>query len=159
MRSKLFVLGSMFIVSALLVAGCVPPTPTAQPVESPTATPTEAVIEAPEGVRAARDAVLAYVGEHYGEQAPASHLAWTEERTTAEGLVGGETFQYTATDWVVTISYPVVAPENVIYHIVVTNPTTGFRLEGEMDAERRLTETAPPVTGEPFTTELAKSQK
>ena len=130
----------------VLAAGCGPGP--AQPTELPTPTPTEVAVEVPDGVRAARDAALAYVSEKYGEQAPAPGLTWAEERTTPEGLVGAETYKYTANDWVVTISYPVVAPENVIYHIVVENPTTGFRWEGELDAERNLTETAVPTEGD-----------
>jgi len=100
--------------------------------------------EGPEIVLTARDAALSYISEHYGEQAPPPDLTWEGGRATPEGLVGGTTFQYTAEDWVVTITYPVVAPENVIYHIVVANPTTGFQWEGELDAERYLTETAAP---------------
>lgn len=100
------------------------------------------VAEGPEIVLTARDAALDYVIEHYPEQAPSPDLIWEGGRTTPEGLIGSETFQYTAEEWVVTISYPVVAPEEVIYQIVVENPTTGFRWEGELDAERYLTETA-----------------
>ncbi|MBL7184080.1 MAG: hypothetical protein ISS50_06485 [Anaerolineae bacterium] len=83
--------------------------------------------EGPEIVLTARGAALSYVSEHYGEQAPPPDLTWEGGRATPEGLIGGETFQYTTGDWVVTITYPVVAPENVVYHIVVANPTTGFQ--------------------------------
>jgi len=104
----------------------------------------ELATEGPEIVLTARDASLNYISEHYGELAPPPDLTWEGGRATPEGLVGGETFQYTAADWVVTITYPVVAPENVVYHIVVANSTTGFQWEGELDAERYLTETAAP---------------
>ena len=100
--------------------------------------------EGTEIVLAARDAALNHISEHYAELAPPPDLTWEGGRATSKGLVGGETFQYTAGDWAVTISYPVVAPENVVYHIVVANPPTGFQWEGEMDAERYLTETAAP---------------
>lgn len=144
------------VLLALLVlaAGCAPapaqPTaaPTAHPTELPTPTPTEAAVEVPDEVRAARDAALAYIVELYPDDAPAPGLTWTEERTTPEGLVGSETFEYTADDWRVTISYPVVAPENVIYQIVVENPTTGFKWEGKLDAGGNLTETAAPTGGD-----------
>ncbi len=109
----------------------------------------EFATEGTEIVLTARDAGLSYISEHYGEQAPPSDLAWEGGRATPEGLVGGETFQYTADDWVVTITYPVVAPENVVYHIVVANPSTGFQWEGELDAERYLTETAAPEASVP----------
>jgi len=55
-----------------------------------------------------------------------------------ELLADWSTTRYTAEEWVVTISYPVVAPKDVVYKIVVTNPTTGFHWEGELDADRRL---------------------
>jgi hypothetical protein len=104
-------------------------------------------VEPPDEVRIARDVALAYASGRYGEQAPALGLTWTEERTTPEGLVGSETFTFTTGDWVVTISYPVVAPEAVVYQVVVTNPTTGFRWEGEVNAVLQVTETLAPTGG------------
>jgi hypothetical protein len=145
MKSKLLVLGSTLILSALIISGCTPAT--VQPTEPPTPTPTEAV-QAPEGICSARDAVLAYVCEHYREQAPASDLAWTEQCTTPEGLVGASTFQYAAKDWVITISYPVVAPEYVVYHVSLGNQTTGFWWEGEVDAAGQVMEQPAPTEGD-----------
>ena len=102
--------------------------------------------EGSEIVLTARDAALNHISEHYAELAPPPDLTWEGGRATSKGLIGGETFQYTAGYWVITISYPVVAPENVVYHIVVANPPTGFQWEGELDAERYLTETVAPET-------------
>jgi len=150
MSSRLSILGLVLILCGLVFGGCAPVTE--QPTELPTATPTAAAVEGSDPVRA-RDAALAYVVGHYGEQAPPPGLPWTEERTTPEGLVGSETFQYTAEDWAVTISYPVVAPEDVVYDvvykIVVENQTTGFQWEGEVDAAGQVTETAAPTEGQP----------
>ena len=103
--------------------------------------PPEGTVEAPDPVRA-RDTALAYVIEHYGEQAPAPGLTWTEELTTPERLVGSSTFQYTAGDWVIKVSFPVVAPPNVIYQVVMTNQKTGFRWEGQVNAAGQVTEQA-----------------
>lgn len=102
------------------------------------------VTEGPEIILAALDVALAHISDHYSDQAPAPELAWAGGRTTPEGRVGAESFQYTAQDWVITVSYPVVAPEVVIYQVMVENLTTGFQWEGELDANRNLTETAPP---------------
>ena len=96
---------------------------------------------APEEVRSARDAGLAYVFYHYDEEpARAPGRIWTEERTTPEGLVGSDTFEFTTGDAVVTVSHPIVAPDAVVYQIVVANQTTGFWWEGEVDADGQLTE-------------------
>jgi hypothetical protein len=146
MKGRLSTLGLVLILCGLILGGCAPVTE--QPTELPTATPTAATVEGPDPARA-RDAALVYVIGHYGEQAPQGDLLWTEERTTPEGLVGSETFQYAADDWVVTMSYRVVAPEAVAYSVVVANQTTGFQWEGEVDAVGQVTETAAPTAGQP----------
>jgi len=98
------------------------------------------VPEAPESVLVARDAAMRYVVEEYGQQGLGSGLAWGEEWVTPEGVVGAGAYQYTAGDWVVTISYPVVAPEHAVYTVSVLNQATGFRWEGEVDAQGIVTE-------------------
>lgn len=100
---------------------------------------TPAPQETPAQVVAARDAALVYLVGHYGEQAPWRNSIWLEQEPTHEGLVGHTDWEYAAGDWVVTISYPVVAPEAVVYSVVVANRTTGFRWEGEVDATGRVT--------------------
>ena len=151
MKSKLHIVGLALVLSTLIISNCGPtaaepiavPTtaPTEPPVEAPTATPTEVAIEIPDPARG-RDAALAYVAVNYGEQALAPGLTWVEELTTPEGLVGSSSFQYTAGDWVVMVFFPVVAPENVVYQVVVTNQATGFQWEGEVDAAGQVTEHA-----------------
>jgi hypothetical protein len=96
--------------------------------------------EAPENALVARDQALFYVSEQHGQSGLGAGLAWQEERLTPENIVGGETYQYTAGDWVVTVSYPVVLPENTIYTIAIANESSGFRWEGEVDAQGTLTE-------------------
>lgn len=135
-NSKLSTLGLMLIMSGLIFSGCA--RTTEQPTGLPTTTPTAAAVEGPDPVRA-RDAALVYVIGHYGEQAPWRNLIWLEEEITPEGLVGHEAYQYAAGDWVITISHPVVAPEAVVYSVVVANETTGFRWEGDVDAVGRVT--------------------
>lgn len=147
MKNRGSTLGLLLIVSALILGGCRPETPQLTEIPtSPAATPTEAAVEVPEGAQTARDAALAFVSERYSEQAPAPGLAWTERRMTPEGIVGAETFQYTAQDWVVTVSYPVVAPESVVYQVVMSNPTTAFQWEGEVDAAGNVTEAGEEVS-------------
>ena len=96
--------------------------------------------EAPENALLARDQALLYISEQHGLSGLGAGLAWQEERLTPENIVGGETYQYTAGDWVVTISYPVVLPENTIYTIAVTNESSGFEWEGQVDPQGVVTE-------------------
>ena len=92
----------------------------------------EGAVVIPDEVRAARDAALSYVSAMHGEAAPAPGLSWTERRTTPEGLVGAEHFEFSSGAWVITVSYPVVAPEYMAYQITIDNGATGFHWEGEV---------------------------
>jgi hypothetical protein len=150
-KDKLHVLGLTLILSALIVNSCGPTTPGVSevlttmpselPTDVPTTAPTEVVVEMPDPV-GARDAALAYVVAHYPEQAPAPGLIWTEETIMPEGLVGSSSSQYTVEDWVVTVSFPIVAPEATVYQVAMADRSTGFRWEGEVDAAGQVTEQA-----------------
>jgi hypothetical protein len=135
MKGKMMYLGILLLVSALVISGCngassaLEPTPAGQ-----SSRPSDPV--------GARDAALAYLAENYGGEAPVSDLDWIEAHTKPEGLVGGESYEYAAGDWLIAVSYPVVAPENVVYTITVSNATTGFRWEGQVDAQGQVTETS-----------------
>ncbi|MCP3884731.1 MAG: hypothetical protein GY700_04495, partial [Propionibacteriaceae bacterium] len=96
---------------------------------------------APDEVRAALHAVMAYVSEYYSDQ-PALEPGqiWMEERTTPEGWVGSTTYEFTTGDWVVTITDPVLPPERIVRGVVVANESTGFRWDGKVDAVRNVSE-------------------
>ena len=94
-------------------------------------------IQVPDAARA-RDAILDHLREGNGDQVPAAGLNWTEENVTPGGLVGGTTLRYTAGDWSVTVSFPVVLPANTSYHVTVANAVTGFQWEGQVDAQGQL---------------------
>jgi len=96
----------------------------------------------------AREAALRYIQEQPGQQAPGPGLSWTEKETTPEGVVGASTVQYTAGDWVMTLSHPVVAPEQVVYQVTLANATTGFEWQGEVDAAGQVTEISLTPTGQ-----------
>jgi hypothetical protein len=96
--------------------------------------------EAPENALVARDQALFYLSEQHGQSGLGAGLAWQEERLTPENIVGAETYHYTAGDWVVTVSYPVVLPENTIYAISLSNQVSGFEWQGEVDAQGTVTE-------------------
>ncbi len=131
----------VLVLGTSLISGCAPPsTPTDTTEPSPLPTPTTGggAIAVPDPI-SARDVALAFLAGIYGEQAPSADLQWTEENLTPEGWVGASTFQYTAGDWVVTVSFPVVLPELTVYHVVVANEATGFHWEGDVDAQGQVT--------------------
>jgi hypothetical protein len=107
------------------------------PAPSPTSVEETAILDGPAN---ALEVALAYLAETYGEQGPEAGLTWQEERTTPQDLVGALRFQYTSGDWVVTVTYPIVAPEETIYRMIVSNQVTGFSWEGQVDAKGGVTE-------------------
>jgi len=138
MQSKLFVLGAVLVLSALVIGSCTPAT--TQPTEVVATVPVEVT---PHGVVdmefvAARDAALAHLAERYGELAPPSGLAWATEPITLKELVESKGYQYTTDDWVVTATYPTAGPRRVVYRVRVANEAAGFRWEGHVDGEGRV---------------------
>jgi hypothetical protein len=109
--------------------------PTEPPTTEPTATPLP-VANAAE----ARDVALGYVQVVYGVQPPPAGVEWQEEPTTDDELVGASGVRYRLGDWVVTVTYPVVAPEATIFHVFATELASGFQWEGEVDAGAAITE-------------------
>ena len=144
MTTERSALALLLVLSVSIFGSCAPASE--QPTKTSTATPTPIGGEEL-GPGQARDAALAYVSRQYGERGPAPGLDWAEARLTPEGLVGSETFEYTAGDWAVTVSYPIVAPEAVVYQVLVANESTGFHWEGEVDAGWLVTERAGPIEG------------
>ena len=133
------------ILGALLITGCNLPvllssdTPTPNnPFVNVTDLPTE---DSADLLHAeARDAALAYIKATHPRYASIGDLNWKVEEITPGGLVGSITFQYTAEDWVITLTSPVVIPASVIYHVEVANESSPFHWEGEVDANGEVTE-------------------
>jgi serpin B len=137
MERKLVAFGLLLALSASLLSACGPVVVSPAPAPAGTATPPPASRGdpvSPSGPVRARDAVLAYLAGIYGNEAPGLDLAWKEVPTTSQGLLGSSSFEYTAGDWLVTVSYPVVAPDSTIYQVAVANETTGFQWEGKVNA-------------------------
>jgi len=103
---------------------------------------------APEEVRATRDAAMAYVIEHYGEQASAPGPTWREMDLTREGQgwTGSVKCDFTSEGWAVTVYCPVLPPEMRVCMVVV-NQTAGFQWQGEVDAAGQVTEKVTPTDG------------
>jgi serpin B len=92
-----------------------------------------------------RDAALVYLGQHYDLELPRAP-SWTEGAIIPEKVVGAHTVEYTAdgSETMVQVSMPVVAPEHVIYTVVVEDRDADFHWEGNVDAYGNVTETDPP---------------
>jgi hypothetical protein len=153
MKKRMSTWGIVLVLGAFVISGCgtaavqlTEVSPVAQ-TAVPTAVTAETVPAAPDP-RFARDAALAYIVERSDGPALASGLGWVEEVVTSEELVGSSTSQYTAGDWVVTVSFPITAPGATIYQIVAVNQATTFRWEGSVNAAGQVTE-APVALDEP----------
>lgn len=135
MKNRWMSLALLLVAGALALGACGGTTESVSPL--PTAEPSR-----PSDPAGARDAAVAYMAEKHAGQGPAAGMEWAEKRTTPEGTVGGEKYEYTARAWIITVSYPVVAPDKVIYTVVANERLTGFYWEGAVDAAGQVTETA-----------------
>ena len=123
----------VFLVSVLVLTSCAVPI---TPAPGPSPTEDKGVPSA----ALARDAALAHLGQISGDKAPPEDLTWSEKRTTPQGLVGASTLEYTAGEWIIRVSFPIVAPQATIYTVQVSNAATGFRWEGRIDAGGQIME-------------------
>ena len=69
-------------------------------------------------------------------QAPAAGLPWVAKRMTPQNIVGYETWQFAAKNWLVTVGYPVTRPDQVVYHVTVVNQTGGQKWERDLPASQ-----------------------
>jgi len=110
----------------------------------PTAAPTiaiEPVEEAPEMVWSVLETALSFILLSHGEQAhPPPGMDWQVENVTPQDRVGLTTYLFSAKDLVVTISFPIVAPDATVFQISVENRADGFQWDGEVDAQGNVSE-------------------
>ena len=134
---------TIFVIALAAAAGCILPSPQASPSPSSTIDADKDVTSIqPPDPKFAREAALSYMSIYHAQIAPKGELSWTAENITPAGLVGSNAVRYTAEDWIVTVSYPVVAPEAVIYQVEVTNEGDGIQWQGSVDATGQISETA-----------------
>jgi hypothetical protein len=86
----------------------------------------------------ARDVALVYVQAAHPDVAegapnPAT-LTWEMQDVTQPGLLGSTTLEYTAEGWLVQVQYPIVAPESMIFNVIVTNTASGLSWTGTLNA-------------------------
>ncbi|UCB42384.1 MAG: META domain-containing protein, partial [Dehalococcoidales bacterium] len=96
-----------------------------------------------EDAAGARDTALEYLREQYPENAPDSGLQWQEEDVTLGGMVGTSVKQFTSDGSTVTVSAPVVAPENIIYTTTITSIDGGWYWKGAVEPDGTVTELSP----------------
>jgi hypothetical protein len=96
----------------------------------------------PESPEDARDVVLTYLRENIREDVPATGITWERRDATPNGLVGQTTIELTTSNyWEVTVSYPMVAPQNIVYDVLVTHNKSGWHWQGEVRPDGSITET------------------
>ncbi|MFC2045475.1 hypothetical protein ACFLUH_02205 [Chloroflexota bacterium] len=98
----------------------------------------------------ARDAVVMYLQEYDTENIPDVNAEWQEADITPPNIVGAVTKEFTSDEWTITVSYPVVLPENTTYRIDATNTEFGRHWAGTVDYHGNVTETSPlqPISAE-----------
>ena len=101
------------------------------------------------GPQGARDAVIVHLSGQSGALLPEPlplGLDWAEEDMNKEGLLGGASYRYTAGNWLITVSYPIVAPDSTIYNVVVEHASeaAGYRWEGEVNPQGEVVKGAAP---------------
>lgn len=123
----------LFILGLLLFAGCssapemepVPTTPVAAPVTS----------QLPAGVEMAHDATIAYLTDEYDVQLPARSADWSTEYSLVDDLLGEGAYRLTADSCILTISNPLMAPDSIIYYVVLDDAEAGIHWEGSVDCQ------------------------
>ncbi len=124
------------------------PTPPAALTPGPTSAPTEPQT-VPAGVLQARDAALAHLRSNADSPAPEAGLEWQAADVSPENMPGAGAHAFTASGWTVTVSYPIVAPDAVIYEVAVASEMGDFEWTCRVDARGQIIEPSPaaPVTG------------
>ena len=103
------------------------------------------------GVAEARNAALAYLHEYEAQNAPNQGIEWQEVDITPAGIIGSVQREFISeplwsslpAEWTVTVSYPVVPPENTVYEVVVASIKLGWHWKGTVKADGSVTEVSP----------------
>jgi len=112
----------LMALTLILVAGCAPAT-----VESPTPPPptTEPEIEVPEGVLAARDAVLDFMHEGAILCVPPENVHWRPSLGDGTVPAGFTVYNFNAEQCEITVTYPEQVSDGTVYHVGLHNDATG----------------------------------
>jgi hypothetical protein len=137
----LICLAGIFILSA-----CVAKPEMLQPEEiGALPTPSEVVEEmlvspdfVVQGHEQARDVAVAYVAERAGLPLPVGE--WVFQDQTAQGSADASTWLFTNGPWVVQVSAPAIAPQQIVYSITVDHLSAIIRWEGTVDSFGEIVE-------------------
>jgi hypothetical protein len=101
-------------------------------------------VEIPESVQAARDSALDYLSDSVCDQVLVPGLDWTAENVTPgwteKPVPGWSVYRFTSESLVLTIGHAVLPPEQTVYQVTVEDVASGFRWDGEVDANGKVKE-------------------
>lgn len=123
---KFLTLGAIAL-SFFFFLACSPEHPVSAPEPETAGGEVEAV---PEEVIAVRDAALAYVEQTQSMDGLTDLSGWAGRNIVQPNIVGQGAYQFTSGAWMVAVSYPVVAPEYLLYTVQISNAAVDFMWSG-----------------------------
>ena len=91
-------------------------------------------VELPQMAVVVRDSTLTYISAAYGLALPEPTEAWTVALLSPEEHMGSTTYRLNLDRCSMTISYPVVAPKAMVFHVTFDDLDSGVHWAGEIDA-------------------------
>lgn len=131
-REWILVLALIFVLS---VSGC-GETAVADPTPTP---PSGAEITAPWAVIQARMTVLDFLREGANECVPPPGVRW--RTAVGEAPQGFEVYRFAAEDCTMTVSYPLPADGDTLYHVSLQSKGVGFCWQANVDAAGEIVAT------------------
>ena len=143
MKAKLYLVMVILGLVALVMGACASES---TPPSEPNSTGDLVVNNAGE----ARDAALAYLREHYAQNAPSAGITWQEEDVTPKDkdghpVPGAVHIEFTSDEWTVKVTYAVLPPENTVYEVSVSSIKLGWHWAGTVESDGTVTEIKPVI--------------
>ncbi len=124
------------ILIALTLVGCggAP----AVDLEAADATP---AVDIPADVLGAREAVLDFLRDGANECVPAENAPWQARAGGEEAPEGFGLYYFTSDGCAMTVSYPLPASEDTVYHVSIGDQTTGYCWQATVSAAGKILQT------------------
>jgi hypothetical protein len=106
---------------------------------------TDPSAQPPAEVLNAFQTTLALLQSAYPDSAPTSDAGWQTDDITPPGLVGSGGYRFTIEGWQIDITYPIVAPEAMIYNIRAEHTTSDLHWEATIDAQGQIIDSSTPL--------------